>query len=110
MSDIEFTETPREQVAEIPAELPVLPLKETVVFPDSMTPLAIGQERSIQLVDDVVSGERLLALVTVRDADNEAPGWGIDLDEKVAAKYPPTGGAVGSERGAQDPEGAPRRP
>ena len=53
----------------------MLPLKETVVFPDSMTPLAIGQERSIRLVDDVVGGERLLALVTVRDADVEAPGW-----------------------------------
>ncbi|HZE28457.1 MAG TPA: LON peptidase substrate-binding domain-containing protein, partial [Gaiellaceae bacterium] len=75
MSEIEFNETPPAQVDEIPAELPVLPLKETVVFPDSMTPLAIGQERSIALVDDVVGGERLLALVTVRDADVEAPGW-----------------------------------
>jgi ATP-dependent Lon protease len=75
MSDIDFTETPPAQVDEIPAELPVLPLKETVVFPDSMTPLAIGQERSIRLIDDVVGGERLLALVTVREADVEAPGW-----------------------------------
>jgi ATP-dependent Lon protease len=75
MSETEFTETPPAQVDEIPAELPVLPLKETVVFPDSMTPLAIGQERSIALVDDVVGGERLLALVTVRDADVETPGW-----------------------------------
>jgi ATP-dependent Lon protease len=75
VSEIEFTETPPEQVDEVPAELPVLPLKETVVFPDSMTPLAIGQERSIRLVDDVVGGERLLALVTVRDADVEEPGW-----------------------------------
>ena len=75
MNEIEFTDTQPAQVDEIPAELPVLPLKETVVFPDSMTPLAIGQERSIRLVDDVVSGERLLALVTVRDADVEAPGW-----------------------------------
>ena len=41
---------------------------------------------------------------------NDKPGLGIDLDEKVAAKYPPTGGTIGSERGAQDPEGAPRRP
>ena len=39
---------------ELPAALPVLPLKETVVFPESMTPLAIGQERSIRLIDDVV--------------------------------------------------------
>ncbi|HZR94811.1 MAG TPA: endopeptidase La [Gaiellaceae bacterium] len=60
---------------ELPAALPVLPLKETVVFPESMTPLAIGQERSIRLIDDVVGGDRLLALVTVRDEDVETPGW-----------------------------------
>jgi ATP-dependent Lon protease len=60
---------------ELPAALPVLPLKETVVFPESMTPLAIGQERSIKLIDDVVGGDRLLALVTVRDEDVETPDW-----------------------------------
>jgi ATP-dependent Lon protease len=60
---------------ELPAALPVLPLKETVVFPDSMTPLAIGQERSVRLIDDVVGGDRLLALVTVRDEDAETPAW-----------------------------------
>jgi ATP-dependent Lon protease len=60
---------------EIPAILPVLPLKETVVFPDSMTPLAIGQERSVLLIDKVVADERMLALVTVRDDEAEPPGW-----------------------------------
>src|SRR5947208_9672583 len=60
---------------ELPAQLPVLPLKETVVFPESMTPLAIGQERSIRLIDDVVGGDRLLALVTVRNEDVETPEW-----------------------------------
>jgi ATP-dependent Lon protease len=75
MSEVEFTDAAPAQVDEIPAELPVLPLKETVVFPDSMTPLAIGQERSIRLVDDVVGGERLLALVTVRDGEFELPSW-----------------------------------
>ncbi len=58
-----------------PATLPVLPLKETVVFPDSMTPLAIGQDRSVKLVEDVVSGERLLALVTVKNPEADPPGW-----------------------------------
>jgi ATP-dependent Lon protease len=75
VSEIEFTESPPARVDELPVELPVLPLKDTVVFPDSMTPLAIGQERSIRLVDDVIGGERLLALVTVRDPELEAPGW-----------------------------------
>ena len=60
---------------ELPATLPVLPLKETVVFPESMTPLAIGQERSIALIDDVVGGDRLLALIAVKSDDAETPGW-----------------------------------
>ncbi len=58
-----------------PATLPVLPLKETVVFPESMTPLAIGQERSIRLIDEAVAGERLIALVTSRDAAVETPAF-----------------------------------
>jgi ATP-dependent Lon protease len=65
---------------EIPNELPVLPLKETVIFPQSMTPLAIGQERSIKLVEDAVDGERLLALVTVENPEPDQPGWD-DLHE-----------------------------
>ncbi len=64
-----------ETEVELPATLPVLPLKETVVFPQSMTPLAIGQERSIRLIDDVVAGDRLLALVTARDPSVDSPGW-----------------------------------
>jgi ATP-dependent Lon protease len=64
------------ELPEIPDVLPVLPLKETVVFPEAMTPLAIGQERSMRLVEDVVSGDqRMLALVTVRDPESEIPGW-----------------------------------
>jgi ATP-dependent Lon protease len=70
---------------ELPATLPVLPLKETVVFPESMTPLAIGQERSIKLIDDVVGGDRLLALVTVRDESVETPGWDDMYDVGTAA-------------------------
>jgi ATP-dependent Lon protease len=65
----------RQDEIAFPATLPILPLKETVVFPESVTPLAIGQERSIKLVEDVVSGDRLLALVAVRDPAVEQPGW-----------------------------------
>jgi ATP-dependent Lon protease len=76
MSDVSF-DTPElhEQQLEFPAALPVLPLKETVVFPQSMSPLAIGQERSVRLIDDVVAGDRLLALVATRDGSIESPGW-----------------------------------
>ncbi|HEY5294694.1 MAG TPA: endopeptidase La [Gaiellaceae bacterium] len=76
MTDASF-EIPEvdEQRIEFPAALPVLPLKETVVFPQSMSPLAIGQDRSVRLIDDVVAGDRLLALITSRDGSIEAPGW-----------------------------------
>jgi ATP-dependent Lon protease len=69
-----LVEEPTEELA-FPATLPVLPLKDTVVFPESVTPLAIGQERSIKLVEDVVSGDRMLALVTVKNPEAEQPGW-----------------------------------
>ncbi len=76
MSEVTFeAPEPQEQQLEFPAALPVLPLKETVVFPQSMSPLAIGQERSVQLIDDVVAGDRLLALVTARDGSLDAPGF-----------------------------------
>jgi ATP-dependent Lon protease len=74
VTEIEFEEQDPSEV-EIPSTLPVLPLKETVVFPQSMTPLAIGQERSVKLVDDVIAGNRLLALVTVENEDADEPGW-----------------------------------
>ena len=74
-----MTELMEEQIdideLELPSTLPVLPLKDTVVFPDSVLPLAIGQERSVRLVEDVVSGNRLIALVPSKDRELEQPGW-----------------------------------
>src|SRR5262249_54779028 len=40
-----------------------------------MTPLAIGQERSIKLIDDVAGGDRLLALVAITNRETETPGF-----------------------------------
>jgi ATP-dependent Lon protease len=78
MTDLTFDTPPElepDAELQLPATLPVLPLKETVVFPQSMTPLAIGQERSVRLIDDVVAGDRLVALVTARDPSVDTPGW-----------------------------------
>jgi ATP-dependent Lon protease len=60
-----------EQEGPVNQVLPILPLKETVVFPDSMTPLAIGQERSIQLVEEAVANDQEIALITSRTAEDE---------------------------------------
>ncbi|MGQ9854185.1 MAG: endopeptidase La [Candidatus Oleimicrobiaceae bacterium] len=58
---------------EIPAELPVLPLRDTVVFPFVATPLIVARKPSVQLIDDVLSGDRLLALVAQRRPELEEP-------------------------------------
>ncbi|MDX6601150.1 MAG: ATP-dependent Lon protease [Solirubrobacterales bacterium] len=58
----------------LPDALPVLPLRETVTFPETLTPLAVGQERSIKLVNDVLGANRMLAMVAARDPENEEPG------------------------------------
>jgi len=57
----------------LPEALPVLPLRDTVPFPESLTPLAVGQERSIKLVDDVLGADRMLAMVAARDPEVEVP-------------------------------------
>ncbi|HEU0003421.1 MAG TPA: endopeptidase La [Ktedonobacteraceae bacterium] len=58
----------------IPDVLPVLPLKETVIYPFAMQPLGVGQERSIRLIDDVMRGNRLVVLVAQKSADMDQAG------------------------------------
>jgi ATP-dependent Lon protease len=57
----------------IPDALPVLPLRSTVAFPLAVLPLAVGQPRSVRLVDDVMRGNRLLVLVAQRTETQEPP-------------------------------------
>ena len=68
----------------LPEALPVLPLRDTVTFPETLAPLAVGQERSIHLVDDVLGANRMLAMVASRDPENEQPGPGDLYDVGVA--------------------------
>ena len=56
----------------VPDALPVLPLRDAVVLPLTAVPLAVGQPRSIRLVDDVMRGNRLVALIAQRDAKADA--------------------------------------
>ena len=64
----------RDSEFEIPDELPVLPLREMVVFPYMVLPLFVARERSIAAVEDALAGDRLLLLVAQRDAEIEEPG------------------------------------
>ncbi len=72
----------------LPDALPILPLRETVTYPDTLTPLAVGQERSINLVNDVLSGNRMLAMVASKDPELDTPGpddlYGVGVAGTVA--------------------------
>ncbi|HVB75336.1 MAG TPA: endopeptidase La [Ktedonobacteraceae bacterium] len=63
-----------EEELSIPDVLPVLPLKDTVVYPFSVQPLGVGQERSIRLIDEVMRGNRLVTLVAQKSAETEQAG------------------------------------
>jgi ATP-dependent Lon protease len=58
----------------LPDRLPVLPLRDSVTYPDTLTPLAVGQERSIKLVNDVLGADRTLAMLASRDPEVDSPG------------------------------------
>ena len=63
-----------ERALSIPPELPVLPLRDTVLFPNSFMPLAVARESSVRLIDDAIGGGKLIAVFTQRDASVEEPG------------------------------------
>ena len=59
---------------EMPDELPLLPLREYVVFPYMVLPLFVGREASVAAVEDALAADRLVLLVAQRDSDIDEPG------------------------------------
>jgi ATP-dependent Lon protease len=57
----------------IPGELPVLPLRDTVLFPNSFMPLAVAREASVRLIDEATTSGRMIGVFTQREASVEEP-------------------------------------
>jgi len=57
----------------IPDEISVLPLRDTVLFPDSFMPLAVAREASIRLIDKALAEDQLVGVFTQREASIEEP-------------------------------------
>ena len=72
----------------LPDALPVMPLRDTVAFPETLMPLAVEQERSVRLVNDVLAGNRMLVMVAARPEAGEVPGpdelYGVGVAGVVA--------------------------
>jgi len=58
---------------EIPQVLPVLPLRNTVVFPNQIIPISVGREKSIKLIEAALAGDKLITLVAQKDGKVEEP-------------------------------------
>ncbi len=61
-------------VKKIPEELPILPIKGTIVFPLIIVPLVAVKERAIKLIDDALEGDKILGLVAQKNLKKEIPG------------------------------------
>src|SRR6266581_6328035 len=75
MAEVEEKEivTERDQELPIPDILPVLPLKDVVVFPFIILPLSVSREKSINAVDAALAEQRIIMLVAQRSAQTEMP-------------------------------------
>ncbi len=63
----------QELASRLPAELPILPLRNIVPLPMAVIPLAVGIPRSVKLIEDAMVGARLIGLLAMKDAEIEEP-------------------------------------
>lgn len=67
-------EDPNADAQEIPAELPLLPLRNTVLFPGVVIPITVGRDKSIKAVTDAYKTDKLVGVVAQKDSNVEEPG------------------------------------
>jgi ATP-dependent Lon protease len=66
-------EAPTAERLSIPEDMPVLPLRDTVLFPNSFMPLAVAREASVRLIDEASTSGRMIGVFTQREATVEEP-------------------------------------
>lgn len=59
--------------SQIPSELPILPLRGSVLFPHVIIPILVGQQKSMRLVDEAVMGNRIIGIVALKNREVEEP-------------------------------------
>jgi ATP-dependent Lon protease len=64
----------------ITADLPLLPLRNTVLFPGVVLPITVGRDKSIKAVTDVYKGDKLIGVIAQKDSNVEEPTVS-DLEE-----------------------------
>src|SRR5687767_14078409 len=59
---------------EVPAEIALLPLRNTVLFPGVVLPITVGRDKSIKAVNDAYRGDKLIGVIAQKDSNTEDPG------------------------------------
>ncbi|MEF3167843.1 MAG: endopeptidase La [Deltaproteobacteria bacterium] len=85
------------KLTDIPSELPILPLRNTVAYPFTVLPLAIGIARSVRLIEDALEKDRLIGLVAMKDPE---------IQEPIAGQVYETGTVALIQRVARTPDNA----
>ncbi len=62
-----------ERSYQVPGDVPVLPLRDTVLFPNSFMPLAVARESSVKLIDEAIAGGKVIGVFTQKDPTQEDP-------------------------------------
>ena len=65
-----------EPMMQIPSELPVLPLRDIVIYPFMIVPLFVSRDKSIMAVEEALKENRMIVLVSQRDVNKEDPEQG----------------------------------
>src|SRR5262245_18859631 len=72
--DFEELDDIQQKIQTIPDELPILPVRDAVIFPNAVIPLTVGRESSVKLINDVQQGDGMLVVLTQRDKRVDSPG------------------------------------
>src|ERR1700674_4497242 len=71
--DFEELDDIQQKIQTIPEELPILPVRDAVIFPNAVIPLTVGRESSVKLINDVQQGDGMLVVLTQRDKHVDSP-------------------------------------
>ena len=66
-------ESDSDEIIDFPAELPILPLRNTVLFPGVVLPITVGRDKSIQAVNEAYKADKLVGVVAQKDSNIEDP-------------------------------------
>src|SRR5205085_7059961 len=80
------TENESDKITEVPDDLPILPLRNTVLFPGVVLPITVGRDKSIKAVNDAYKADKLVGVLAQKDSNVEDPAFSDLVNIGTVAK------------------------